>query len=86
MSDEQTTVADLRRLAAVDRQDAVRTLAREEARRPFDPARGPLFRAGLWRLGDREHVLWVVALLMAASTFCRSASLSPITVSHVKRT
>jgi amino acid adenylation domain-containing protein len=60
-SDVSLPVADLRRLAAVDRQDAVRTLAREEARRPFDPARGPLFRAGLWRLGDRKHVLWVVA-------------------------
>ena len=28
-----------------------------EARRPFDLARGPLLRAGLWRLGETEHVL-----------------------------
>ena len=32
-------------------------LAREEARRPFDLARGPLFRASLLRLGDEDHVL-----------------------------
>ncbi|MDP9122204.1 MAG: condensation domain-containing protein, partial [Acidobacteriota bacterium] len=30
---------------------------REEARRPFDLARGPLLRVGLWRLDEREHVL-----------------------------
>ncbi|HKV09679.1 MAG TPA: amino acid adenylation domain-containing protein, partial [Thermoanaerobaculia bacterium] len=36
-----------------------RRLAREEARRPFDLARGPLARATLLQLGEREHaVLW----------------------------
>src|SRR5262249_33271912 len=29
----------------------------EEARRPFDLARGPLLRAGLWRLGTTDHLL-----------------------------
>ena len=29
----------------------------EEARRPFDLARGPLLRAGLWRLGATDHLL-----------------------------
>ncbi len=32
----------------------------EQAARSFDLSRGPLFRAGLLRLGDREHVLWLV--------------------------
>src|SRR3954453_15558937 len=32
-------------------------LAGEESRRPFDLARGPLFRARLLRLGARDHVL-----------------------------
>ena len=32
-------------------------LATEEAHRPFDLERGPLFRAFLMRLGDSEHVL-----------------------------
>ncbi|MEO6196238.1 MAG: amino acid adenylation domain-containing protein, partial [Thermoanaerobaculia bacterium] len=32
-------------------------VAGEESRRPFDLARGPLFRARLLRLGAREHVL-----------------------------
>ncbi|HSG40608.1 MAG TPA: amino acid adenylation domain-containing protein, partial [Thermoanaerobaculia bacterium] len=32
-------------------------LADEEARRPFDLARGPLFRATLLRLGDEDHAL-----------------------------
>ena len=31
--------------------------ARAEARRPFDLTRGPLLRAVLFRLGEREHVL-----------------------------
>ncbi|MFL5381090.1 MAG: amino acid adenylation domain-containing protein, partial [Longimicrobiaceae bacterium] len=35
----------------------VQRLAAEEAQRPFDLARGPLVRANLLRLGDREHVL-----------------------------
>ncbi|MET0398428.1 MAG: non-ribosomal peptide synthase/polyketide synthase, partial [Longimicrobiaceae bacterium] len=34
-------------------------LAREEAVRPFDLARGPMLRSTLLRIGDREHVLCV---------------------------
>ena len=33
-----------------------RRLADEESRRPFDLARGPLFRVGLLRLGPEDHV------------------------------
>jgi amino acid adenylation domain-containing protein/non-ribosomal peptide synthase protein (TIGR01720 family) len=32
----------------------------EQAARSFDLTRGPLFRAGLLRLGDEDHVLWLV--------------------------
>ena len=32
----------------------------EQAARSFDLSRGPLFRAGLLRLGDGDHVLWLV--------------------------
>ncbi|HEY3481421.1 MAG TPA: condensation domain-containing protein, partial [Streptomyces sp.] len=39
--------------------DALERLVREEARRPFDLARGPLLRATLVRLGPAEHVLLV---------------------------
>ncbi len=39
------------------REDGARRLAGEELRRPFDLARGPLFRARLFRLGADDHVL-----------------------------
>ena len=49
-------VEDLSGLPEADREpEAIRRL-RDEARRPFDLARGPLIRASLVRLGDREHV------------------------------
>ena len=38
----------------------VRRLMRDETRRPFDLARGPLFRASLFRLQPREHLLTLV--------------------------
>lgn len=40
-----------------DAEAEVARLATEEAHRPFDLERGPLFRAFLLRLGEREHVL-----------------------------
>jgi amino acid adenylation domain-containing protein len=50
---------DLSALAADEREAALRARVREEARRPFDLAAGPLFRATLVRLGAEEHVLLV---------------------------
>jgi len=41
----------------LDGEARARKLALEEARRPFDFARGPLFRLALLRLADEEHVL-----------------------------
>ena len=48
-------LVDLAGLAAAEAE--VLRLAREEAVRPFDLARGPLFRAALLRLGPADHLL-----------------------------
>jgi amino acid adenylation domain-containing protein len=48
---------DLRQLAETERQAKARQLAQEEARRPFDLARGPLVRATLLQLDVEEHIL-----------------------------
>ncbi|HEX2081289.1 MAG TPA: amino acid adenylation domain-containing protein [Longimicrobium sp.] len=48
---------DLSGLPGPEREDALRERVREEARRPFDLAAGPLFRAALVRLGAEEHAL-----------------------------
>ncbi|HEX7186104.1 MAG TPA: amino acid adenylation domain-containing protein [Thermoanaerobaculia bacterium] len=50
---------DLAGLPGTAREDALERLVREEARRPFDLWRGPLLRAALVQLGDREHVLFL---------------------------
>jgi amino acid adenylation domain-containing protein len=51
------SIDDLSRIADGDREAAVRRRTGEEARRPFDLSRGPLFRATLLRLGGEDHVL-----------------------------
>ena len=51
-------VRDLSGLA--DREEQARRLALEEARRPMDLERGPLFRAQLLRLAEDDHVLLVL--------------------------
>ncbi|MBZ4422336.1 amino acid adenylation domain-containing protein [Myxococcus sp. RHSTA-1-4] len=53
-------VRDLQVLPESERGAEVLRLAAEEARGPFDLARGPLLRALLLRLGEREHVLVLV--------------------------
>nr|QEO74125.1 condensation domain-containing protein [uncultured bacterium] len=50
-------VTDLAELSEPEREAEVARLAREEARRVFDLQRGPLLRATLLRLGEREHML-----------------------------
>ncbi|QSQ26344.1 amino acid adenylation domain-containing protein [Pyxidicoccus parkwayensis] len=52
-------VEDLRHLPEPERTREALRLAREEAQRPFDLARGPLLRTGLVRLADEEHLLLV---------------------------
>jgi len=49
-------VVDLSALAEDDRERAVRSLAGQEARRPFDLSVGPLLRVTLLRLGAEQHV------------------------------
>jgi hypothetical protein len=49
-----------------EREAAAERRMREDAARPFDLRRGPLLRAGLLRLGEREHVL-LLTLHHAAS-------------------
>jgi amino acid adenylation domain-containing protein len=48
---------DLTALGEAERSAEVRRRAVDEAQRPFDLTRGPLLRATLLRLGEREHVL-----------------------------
>jgi aspartate racemase len=50
---------DLRRFPPAEREGEAMRLAAEDARQPFDLARGPLFRAKLVRLDDEEHRLFV---------------------------
>ncbi|HEU0077711.1 MAG TPA: condensation domain-containing protein, partial [Longimicrobiaceae bacterium] len=50
-------VIDLGGLPAGAREPHAARLAREEALRPFDLARGPLLRCTLLRLGEADHVL-----------------------------
>jgi amino acid adenylation domain-containing protein len=50
-------VVDLRDHPEGEREEEARRLVSEEAGRPFDLARGPLFRSKLLRLGEDDHVL-----------------------------
>ncbi|HLL47981.1 MAG TPA: condensation domain-containing protein, partial [Longimicrobiaceae bacterium] len=52
-------VEDLSALDGADREAKVRRRASSDARRPFDLAAGPVFRARLLRLGADENVLLV---------------------------
>ncbi len=58
--DVPVEVADLSGLPEPERQAEASKRVEAEARRPFDLARGPLVRAGLLRLADREHIAWVM--------------------------
>ncbi|MFZ5918494.1 MAG: amino acid adenylation domain-containing protein, partial [Chloroflexota bacterium] len=53
------TVIDLQGLPEADREREVLDLATKEARRPFDLSQGPLLRAWLLRLAEKEHVALV---------------------------
>jgi hypothetical protein len=54
-------VLDLTTVPERDRESEARRLASEETLRPFDLARGPLFRATLLRLSPERHVLFATA-------------------------
>ncbi len=53
----QMPVVDLGTIPESERQMTVRRLAAEEAQRPFDLTRGPLFRVRLLAVSPSEHVL-----------------------------
>jgi amino acid adenylation domain-containing protein len=53
-------VVDLRHLPNPGREDKARELATQEARKPFDLAHGPLFRATLLWLGEEDYVLLLI--------------------------
>ena len=53
----EVKVTELGHLAEPEREAEARRLALEEARQPFDLARGPLFRVKLLRLASQDHVL-----------------------------
>src|SRR5215213_11921254 len=57
--DAPLPVEDLSSLPGAEREEAVQRWVHEAAREPFDLERGPLFRAGLLRLSEEEHVLLV---------------------------
>ena len=50
-------LTDLRKLAANDQEAELRRMITREARRPFDLFCGPLLRAALLRVNDKDHVL-----------------------------
>ncbi len=50
-------LTDLSRLEGAAREAEVNRLIKEESNRPFQLAQGPLIRAGLLQLSEREHVL-----------------------------
>lgn len=52
----ELAIVDLRELPETEREIEVQRLVVEEARRPFDLARGPLIRARVLRLADDEQV------------------------------
>ncbi|MCP4378352.1 MAG: non-ribosomal peptide synthetase, partial [bacterium] len=48
---------DLRHLSGMEREAEAKRLSEEDARKPFDLGRDPLFRIRLFQLEDEEHVL-----------------------------
>src|SRR5207249_10851375 len=48
---------DLSGLPEEEREEEARHLTREEARRPFDLEKGPLFRPALLRLSEEDQLL-----------------------------
>ena len=51
---------DMTRLAVTARESAMQQKVKAELQRPFDLARGPLWRATLLRLADQEHALLLI--------------------------
>ncbi len=52
-------LVDVRGISPEERESELVRIAREDARRPFDLARGPVFRVSLARLADDDHALFL---------------------------
>ena len=50
---------ELSHLPEAEREVEAQRLLREDARQPFDLARGPVFRTKLLRLASQDHVLFL---------------------------
>jgi amino acid adenylation domain-containing protein len=57
VTDTSVQTADLRHLPEADRVAEAARLFREQAMRPFDLSKGPLYRIVVARIGDRDHAL-----------------------------
>lgn len=57
---ESLAIRDLSGLPAAEREPEAVRLVADEVARPFDLATGPLFRVGLVRIDEDDHVLWFV--------------------------
>jgi amino acid adenylation domain-containing protein/non-ribosomal peptide synthase protein (TIGR01720 family) len=53
------SIVDLEGLAPDEKESEIRRQAEKEPARPFDLARGPLLRASLLRLSERDHVFLI---------------------------
>lgn len=81
-------------LINVPSETLARRIAAEEARRPFDLGNGPLLRASVLRLGDRDHVLlvtthhivsdgWSIGILMREfQALYMGGSLAPLPIQY----
>lgn len=64
--------ADLRALPAEEQEREVQRLLTEEARRPFDLGRDPMFRATLLALGEQDHALYLGTHHIASDGWSKS--------------
>ncbi|PYX12267.1 MAG: non-ribosomal peptide synthetase [Acidobacteria bacterium] len=71
-------VVDLSAVAAGAREDQMRSLAEEEAQKPFDLSRSPVLRASLFSLAELDHVLIVTVHHIACDGWSLSTLLNEI--------
>ncbi len=75
----QLPVVDLETFPLQEREAEARRLIKEEARRPFDLARGPMLRVQLLRLDPRSHVLLVTMHHIVADAWSTNVFIREVT-------
>jgi amino acid adenylation domain-containing protein len=75
-------VGDLSRLDAGESEAEMRRRFADEIARPFDLAAGPLFRTGLLRLGEEEHVLLLAMHHMVSDGWSMDVLVREISASY----